>query len=190
VHRSWFPSQADRYGADVRANLEAGAGLTSLQYLEAVALRRRITDTFTTVFDEVDVLATPTVPFVATPIGQDWVELDGEREPLLPALLRCGTLASCIGSPALSVPSASWTGCPWTCSSSADGGTRPSSWSSGAGTSRSTSGRCACPRTCSGPQDQQDARTTVDMLREASEYCLRGSERSRPKPVTDQGAQR
>jgi Asp-tRNA(Asn)/Glu-tRNA(Gln) amidotransferase A subunit family amidase len=31
-------------------------------------------------------------------------ELDGEREPLLPALLRCGTLASCVGSPALSVP--------------------------------------------------------------------------------------
>jgi aspartyl-tRNA(Asn)/glutamyl-tRNA(Gln) amidotransferase subunit A len=104
VHRPWFPSQAHRYGADVRANLEAGAGLTALQYLEAVALRRRVTDSFRPVFEEVDVLATPTVPFVATPIGQDWVELDGEREPLLPALLRCGTLASWIGSPALSVP--------------------------------------------------------------------------------------
>jgi aspartyl-tRNA(Asn)/glutamyl-tRNA(Gln) amidotransferase subunit A len=104
VHRSWFPSQADRYGPDVRANLEAGAGLTSLQYLEAVELRRRITDTFRTVFQDVDVLATPTAPFVATPVGQDWVVLDGEREPLLPALLRCGTLASWIGSPALSLP--------------------------------------------------------------------------------------
>jgi aspartyl-tRNA(Asn)/glutamyl-tRNA(Gln) amidotransferase subunit A len=104
VHRRWFPSQADRYGADVRANLEAGAGLTALEYLEALHLRRRLTARFRTVFEAVDVLATPTVPFVATPVGQEWVELDGEREPLMPALLRCGTLASCIGSPALSLP--------------------------------------------------------------------------------------
>ena len=104
VHRPWFPSLADRYGDDVRANLQAGSGLTALQYLEAVDLRRRITARFMSVFEEVDALATPTAPFVATPIGQDWVDLDGTRTPLLPALLRCGTLASCIGAPALTVP--------------------------------------------------------------------------------------
>jgi aspartyl-tRNA(Asn)/glutamyl-tRNA(Gln) amidotransferase subunit A len=104
VHRRWFPAQADRYGADVREALRAGAGLTALQYLEAVQLRRRLTAGFLALLDEVDVLATPTTPFAAIPIGQDWVDLEGRREPLLPALLRYGTLAGCIGAPALSVP--------------------------------------------------------------------------------------
>jgi aspartyl-tRNA(Asn)/glutamyl-tRNA(Gln) amidotransferase subunit A len=104
VHRRWFPAQADRYGDDVREALRAGAGLTALQYLEAVQLRRRLTAGFLALLDEVDVLATPTTPFAAIPIGQDWVDLEGRREPLLPALLRYGTLAGCIGAPALSVP--------------------------------------------------------------------------------------
>jgi aspartyl-tRNA(Asn)/glutamyl-tRNA(Gln) amidotransferase subunit A len=104
VHRRWFPSAADSYGPDVRQTLEAGAGLTAAEYLEAVEVRRQMTDSFLHLLDEVDVLATPTAPFVATPIGQDWVDLEGGREPLLPALLRYATLASCIGAPAVSLP--------------------------------------------------------------------------------------
>jgi aspartyl-tRNA(Asn)/glutamyl-tRNA(Gln) amidotransferase subunit A len=54
--------------------------------------------------DDVDVLATPTALFVAAPMGQDWVDLEGGGEPLVPALLRYATLASCIGTPAVSLP--------------------------------------------------------------------------------------
>jgi aspartyl-tRNA(Asn)/glutamyl-tRNA(Gln) amidotransferase subunit A len=104
VHRRWFPSAADSYGDDVRRTLEVGAGLTAAEYLEAVEVRRQMTDGFLHLLDEVDVLATPTAPFVATPIGQDWVDLEGGREPLLPALLRYATLAGCIGAPAVSLP--------------------------------------------------------------------------------------
>jgi aspartyl-tRNA(Asn)/glutamyl-tRNA(Gln) amidotransferase subunit A len=104
VHRAWFPSAADSYGADVRLALQAGAGLTAADYLEAVQVRRQMTEGFMQLFDDVDLLATPTAPFVATPIGQDWVDLEGGREPLLPALLRYATLASCMGAPAVSLP--------------------------------------------------------------------------------------
>lgn len=104
IHRDWYPSRAHEYGADARAVLEAGAGVTEAEYHEAQGLRAGITAGFEALFDEVDVIATPTVPFVAIPIGADQVELDGGPEPLMVALLRYATIASCIGAPALSVP--------------------------------------------------------------------------------------
>lgn len=104
IHRDWFPSRADEYGADVREVLEAGAGLTENDYREARDFRAHITTGFLTLFEEVDLIATPTVPFVATPVGQDQVYLAGGIEPLMLALLRYATIASCIGAPAISLP--------------------------------------------------------------------------------------
>ena len=83
---------------------QSGAGLTAAEYLEALDTRRQMTEGFMRLLDDVDLLATPTVPFVATPIGQDWVDLEGGREPLMSALLRYATIASCIGTPAVSLP--------------------------------------------------------------------------------------
>ena len=67
-------------------------------------LRARLRTRFDALLEKVDVIVTPTAPFVATPVDQDWVDIDGRRAPLLPTLVRYTNLASCLGLPALSVP--------------------------------------------------------------------------------------
>lgn len=112
IHRGWLDRHRQGYSPQVRADIEAGLEVTAVQYLEAAALRARITADFEVIFDDVDVLATPTTPCVATPVGQDWVDLQGERHELLPSLLRYATVASCIGAPAISLPCGFATGLP------------------------------------------------------------------------------
>lgn len=104
IHRDWLTRYPDGYSSQVRADIEAGLAVTAVQYLEAADVRAQITAGFDAIFEEVDLLATPTTPCLATPVGQDWVNLRGERQELLPTLLRYATIASCIGAPAISLP--------------------------------------------------------------------------------------
>lgn len=84
--------------------IRSGASISAVAYLRAQAFREAVIDYFVDAFRTVDAFVTPTVPFAATPVEQDWIEIDGERRPHFPDLIRYTSLPTCIGAPALSVP--------------------------------------------------------------------------------------
>lgn len=65
VHRDLLELEGDGYGSGTRAVIEAGRDVDPEQYERALADRRRIADGFAKVFEQVDVLAGPTVAYPA-----------------------------------------------------------------------------------------------------------------------------
>jgi 1-carboxybiuret hydrolase len=55
-------------------------------------------------FERHDLLLAPATPCVATPIGAEWLELDGQRLPLRPSMGLMSQPLSCIGLPVCTVP--------------------------------------------------------------------------------------
>jgi aspartyl-tRNA(Asn)/glutamyl-tRNA(Gln) amidotransferase subunit A len=102
-HDATLRTRPHDLGADVLALLSRDlpdgqalvAGLRACRAL-AEQMRARL--------EEVDVLATPTVPVVAPRIGETTLTVDGQRIALLAALLRCVSPFSATHLPALSVP--------------------------------------------------------------------------------------
>lgn len=82
----------------------AGALLPAQWLVQAQRVRAAFRAAVLPLFDEVDVILTPATPFAATPIGQDMVEIEGERVPLRSALGAFTQPISCIGLPAIAVP--------------------------------------------------------------------------------------
>jgi len=97
VHRDLYAEHADLYGANVAAKLETCLAVTDVEYEAAVRAREIYREQMAELFDEIDLLVTPTLPFVAPLAGQD------ERE--LRAMLTLLTWPfNVIGAPALALP--------------------------------------------------------------------------------------
>jgi 2-dehydropantoate 2-reductase len=81
VHRQLFEQQADDYGPGTRALLELGADIDDDTYRAGLAGRERFTAALAAVFEEVDVLAGPTVAYPAPredpPIGTPEGDVEG-----------------------------------------------------------------------------------------------------------------
>ena len=81
VHRERFERDADIYGPGTRALLELASRATEEDYRQALADRERISSAFARVFEDVAVLAGPTVAYVAPPedppVGTPEGELEG-----------------------------------------------------------------------------------------------------------------
>jgi aspartyl-tRNA(Asn)/glutamyl-tRNA(Gln) amidotransferase subunit A len=78
VHRELYAEQGDLYGANVAAKIELCLAVTDSEYeagLRARAEYREVIDDF---FAGIDLLVTPTLPFVAPPAGQDELQLRGQ----------------------------------------------------------------------------------------------------------------
>ena len=67
AHRTRYEAEADHYGDGTRALLELGAKISDDDYRAALADRDRVTAGFERALAEVDVLAGPTVAYVAPP---------------------------------------------------------------------------------------------------------------------------
>jgi len=89
---------ADRslYWEEVADQLEAAADVRAIDYIDAQRLRAELAEALLAVFDTVDVLAMPTAPVLAPPVG------DFARHLLL--LSRNAIPWSLVGFPAVSVP--------------------------------------------------------------------------------------
>lgn len=85
------------YTSDVRGQLEAADKATAQDYIDAQRLRAELQGDMLKVFEDVDVLLTPTVPIVAPPLET------ADQTPLV--LTRNVALWSFVGFPAMSVPS-------------------------------------------------------------------------------------
>lgn len=85
------------YTSDVRGQLETAETATAQDYIDAQRLRAELQRDMLGVFEDVDVLLTPTVPIVAPPLET------ADQTPLV--LTRNVALWSFVGFPAISVPS-------------------------------------------------------------------------------------
>ncbi len=85
-----------RYWDEVADQLDAAAGVTAIQYIDAQRLRADLAGDLLAVFDTFDVLAMPTAPVVA-PLATDFA-----RHLLL--LSRNAIPWSLVGFPAVSLP--------------------------------------------------------------------------------------
>ncbi|WP_411084669.1 amidase [Streptomyces sp. cmx-18-6] len=105
VHEDGLRRASHLYGPDVRLLLEAGARIRALDYLRAQRSRTLIHRAWLRLFDEVDVIAAPTVPLCAVPRGQDAVCWpDGFTESVTSAYVRLCAPGNVTGFPTLSLP--------------------------------------------------------------------------------------
>jgi aspartyl-tRNA(Asn)/glutamyl-tRNA(Gln) amidotransferase subunit A len=107
AHAARPPEQKAQMDPELVAYAEASAGLTVVDYLQAVAARQKLVDALRRFFDQYDLLLTPTLGLPAFPLG-----LVGPREVAGRAVSHLGwTLCypfNYSGQPAVSVP-AGWT---------------------------------------------------------------------------------
>jgi aspartyl-tRNA(Asn)/glutamyl-tRNA(Gln) amidotransferase subunit A len=105
-HDRWLRERPQDYGADVRARLEPGRLISATQYLKAQQARRIMVNEFLKLFEEIDVLATPTVPVLPEKIGESIVHMNGETEDVVSALGRLTRPTNLLSFPSISVPCA------------------------------------------------------------------------------------
>lgn len=95
-HLPYLRTSPDRYGPDVRARKEAGLAFSAVEYLNAQRLRRQYCRQMHRLWDQAEVMVSPTLPMVAPPIGSPrQVQAD---------LIRLTAPINLLGCPAISVP--------------------------------------------------------------------------------------
>jgi AtzE family amidohydrolase len=82
----------------------AGALLPAAWVERAQRVRRLYARAAARLFEHHDILLAPATPCAATPIGSEWLELEGQRLPLRPSLGLLTQPISCIGLPVCAVP--------------------------------------------------------------------------------------
>jgi aspartyl-tRNA(Asn)/glutamyl-tRNA(Gln) amidotransferase subunit A len=104
VHAEWLRTRAEDYDPLVRSRLEPGLALSGAEVARAQRLRRLLQRDLQLLFEEVDLLATPTCALEAPPRGARSVVLDGVEVEVLSALTRFSRVFNLLGLPAISVP--------------------------------------------------------------------------------------
>jgi len=102
--QGYFPTQAAKYGDDVRYRLELGRKVLAVDYFRALDVMRQIAQEFDAVFEHVDAILAPTLPVAAPRIGEKEVMIGGKKETVRSALVRLNRPADLTGHPAISIP--------------------------------------------------------------------------------------
>ena len=102
--QGYFPARAADYGEDLRQRLEAGTKVAAVDYLRGRAKKREAIAELAAAFERADVLLAPAAPIPAPQMGQDEVEIAGEKETVRSALVRMNRPANFTGHPAISIP--------------------------------------------------------------------------------------
>ncbi|MDP9170803.1 MAG: amidase, partial [Acidobacteriota bacterium] len=103
IMEPWLHRRAD-FGADVIALFDQGRLLSATDYINAQRLRRIYQREWAKLWEQVDVIFTPTAPLVAPPIGATQIEVDGVTEDVRLASTRLVRCINVLGLPAASVP--------------------------------------------------------------------------------------
>lgn len=104
IHHNQLKRRSQDYGDDVRRLLALGELVSAVDYLQAQQLRRRLGMEFVEVYQSVDVLVTPTLPFLPPPIGENEVTINGTKQSFLEHAIRFTAPGNLTGLPALSIP--------------------------------------------------------------------------------------
>jgi len=97
VHRELYAEHSDLYGANVAAKLELCLAVTDGEYEAGLRARETYRETMRELFEEIDLIVTPTLPVVAPLAGQDERDLRGTLTMLTWPF-------NVIGAPALALP--------------------------------------------------------------------------------------
>jgi len=100
----WQRTRAKDLGDDVRSRLNLGGAVMAAQYLKAQAVRRRVREEFSRVFQKVDVIVTPQLPITAPKLNQGSVSWGRKTEAVPSALTRFTRIYNLVGIPSLSIP--------------------------------------------------------------------------------------
>ncbi|WP_062110161.1 amidase [Bacillus niameyensis] len=104
VHENSIVSALDSFGLDVKASLEHSHAITALDYIKALKRKGQLTVQFERLFEQVDVLATPTIPITPQKIGEEMVEINGVTDSVFNTMIRIPAVFDLTGQPALSIP--------------------------------------------------------------------------------------
>jgi aspartyl-tRNA(Asn)/glutamyl-tRNA(Gln) amidotransferase subunit A len=103
-HWDWLEKRPADYGADLRTRLEESRIQPTVVFLKAQERRAAYRERIVGAMASVDVMAMPTLPIVASPIGLDEIPICRSRENVRLALLRLTRPGNLSGLPAISVP--------------------------------------------------------------------------------------
>jgi aspartyl-tRNA(Asn)/glutamyl-tRNA(Gln) amidotransferase subunit A len=97
VHRELFAEHEDAYGDNVRAKISRCLAVTDGEYESALRARAEVRDAFEEAIDGVDLVLTPTTPFVPPPA-------DADEQAIRVAGISMTYPFNCVGWPALALP--------------------------------------------------------------------------------------
>lgn len=103
-HARWQDRWESDYGPEIQQRCLIGRAIASTDYVAAHRARRALIARARALFDQIDVLATPTSPCPAPPIADDTVRVGSRVEPVRSAMGRLCRLGSLTGFPAVAVP--------------------------------------------------------------------------------------
>ena len=103
-HLDDLRTQPERFEPLTRDRLLAGALLPAQWVVHAQRVRSHYRTHVMELFRHWDILIAPATPSVATPIGQDMLEADGQVVPLRPSFGVYTQPISCIGLPVIAAP--------------------------------------------------------------------------------------
>lgn len=102
-HQNLITSELD-FGDDVRFLLKLGEIPSGVDYIQAQQIRAQINKEFKALFNDVDVLISPTLPFLPPTIGSHTGQINGTDVGVLDHIIRFTGPLNLTGLPAVSVP--------------------------------------------------------------------------------------
>lgn len=104
-HQNKLKAHLASYGEDIQDIMLSGEFILATEYLQAQKVRRLIQQDFNRVFEQVDVIVTPTLPAAGAAIGQEMIAYpDGAKESVLDAMIRLTSPFNLTGAPAITLP--------------------------------------------------------------------------------------
>lgn len=104
VHFNHLREAPDMIGKEVRATFQLGEMVAAVDYLQAQRIRHKVNKKMSELFRKIDILITPTVPFVAPTIGDEDIILNNKSLDIVTHLTRFTRLFNVTGLPAITVP--------------------------------------------------------------------------------------
>lgn len=104
LHLPNLRTRPDDFDPGTRDRFLAGALLPATWVQQAQRVRAAYQAQALALFEEVDILIAPATPYVAPPIGQQMIEVDGQSIPVRPNLGVYSQPISCIGLPVIAAP--------------------------------------------------------------------------------------
>lgn len=104
VHHANLLKIPEKFGEDVRFLLEVGELMSGVDYVQSQQIRRKLDLEFAAAFEQVDVLISPTLPFLSPPIGSQTVDVNGQELSFLDEVIRFTGPGNLTGLPAISIP--------------------------------------------------------------------------------------
>jgi aspartyl-tRNA(Asn)/glutamyl-tRNA(Gln) amidotransferase subunit A len=104
VHRQWLADPSKQYGPEVADRLRRTLEVSLDDYLAAQAWRAGLRNATAGIFEEVDVLLTPTLGATAKTIGETSIMVEGKATSYRSVLSWFSSLVNHMGAPALAMP--------------------------------------------------------------------------------------